>query len=112
MRAHRAAWVLINGTIPDGTGYHGMCVAHRCDNRGCVNPLHLFLATQSDNLADMYLKGRCGDRGKLTPNQVSRIRDMYSYGNHTYKSLASMYHCFSGTIGHVIRGTEAYREAL
>ena len=56
--AHRVAWGIANGSIPDGDGYHGTCVLHRCDNRKCVNPEHLFLGTAKDNMRDMIKKGR------------------------------------------------------
>jgi hypothetical protein len=51
--AHRLAWIAWNGPIPDG-----MSVLHKCDNRACVNPDHLWLGTYSDNLRDCWAKGR------------------------------------------------------
>lgn len=51
--AHRAAWTLTNGPIPDG-----LFVLHHCDNPPCCNPDHLFLGTLKDNTADARAKGR------------------------------------------------------
>ena len=51
--AHRASWNINKGEIPKG-----MQVLHRCDNPKCVNPLHLFLGTQADNIHDCMAKGR------------------------------------------------------
>lgn len=64
----RVAYELITGVpIPDG-----MCVCHHCDNPKCIEPTHLFLGTHSENMHDMALKQRNGQ--KLSYVDVMRIR--------------------------------------
>ena len=73
--AHRASYMLLVGPIPGG-----MKVLHRCDNRPCVRPDHLFLGTQSDNMLDMSAKGRsfwqqkthCAEGHEYTPENTYR----------------------------------------
>ena len=81
-KAHRIAYELYVGKIPDG-----LCVCHRCDNPGCVRPDHLFLGTHADNARDKIDKGRgnqpLGERNgqaKLTEAQVVAIRSRYAAG--------------------------------
>lgn len=66
IRAHRRAWTLRHGPIPDG-----MLVLHRCDNTLCVNPDHLFLGTNAQNIADRNRKGR---QAKGALHGLSRIK--------------------------------------
>jgi hypothetical protein len=75
-RAHRVSWEAHKGPIPEG-----MNVLHKCDVRMCINPDHLFLGTQGDNMRDMCAKGRHvappGSRhgnSKLTESDVIAIR--------------------------------------
>ena len=52
-RAHRVSWLLFKGKI-----HKNKCVLHKCDNKRCVNPSHLFFGSQKYNIQDMIKKGR------------------------------------------------------
>lgn len=79
VKAHRLAYELVNGPIPSRDGYHGTVVRHTCDEPSCVNPAHLVLGSQQDNLRDTVLRDRQyrGERHharKLSDEQVREIK--------------------------------------
>ena len=108
--AHRVAWQLTYGDIPDGEGYHGTCVLHTCDNRKCVNPKHLFIGSHADNIHDMCRKGRYHQENipfgeghanhKLTDEQIGEIRAMHGMSQ---RQLASMYGVIQQQISRIKR---------
>lgn len=78
--AHRISWELAYDHIPKG-----MCVLHHCDNPGCVNPYHLFLGTDADNVHDMTEKerqsrGESHGNSKLSERNVRKARRLIKEG--------------------------------
>lgn len=103
--AHRLAWFLVHGAIPEGIE-----VLHKCDNRACCNPAHLFLGTQKDNMDDMILKGRkaiiYGSKhanAKLNEDDILKIKRLYGLGYRKCE-LAKQYNVTDGAIAHIVDG--------
>jgi len=109
VRAHRAAYEQTNGPIVGD-----LSVLHRCDNRVCCNPAHLFLGTRADNIRDMWTKGRQSKYDRmpkgaavgtsvLTEAQVLAMRQRFTAGG-TAKGLAPEYGVSQATAWNVIHG--------
>lgn len=88
--AHRVAYELAAGPVPAG-----LCVCHRCDNPPCVNPAHLFVGTQLENMADMKAKGR--GHAAFTKEDVEEIRRLQDAGL-TQKEIAGRFGVGVGTV--------------
>lgn len=102
--AHREAYEISYGPVPDG-----LYVLHKCDNRICCNPRHLFLGTHLENIADMVAKGRNakGERNglaKFTDEKVAMIIDAYKPGLTTQQEVADRFGVDRRYVGQLYRG--------
>ena len=97
VRAHRMAYELTYGPVASD-----IMVCHRCDVPACVNPAHLFLGTNADNMRDASLKGRM--HGKLTPDAVCALREEWNSSNLTAKQLGRKYGVTGSQVSLIARG--------
>lgn len=123
VQAHRVAYALAHGGIGLHTGFrldgrakkYRRFVLHKCDNRLCCNPNHLFLGSMRANLLDAYAKGRKEQpksghaNAKLTPQAVQEIRHAYDVYGARQVDLASKYRVSQRVISLVVR-RETYKD--
>ncbi len=105
-RAHRVSWRLHFGAIPGG-----LFVLHKCDNRLCVKPDHLFLGTHFDNMSDMVRKGRhhgtsnpgeSHPLAKKTAIEILKIRSLS--GSVRQRDIARLFGISQTQVGRIVRG--------
>ena len=100
--AHRVSWMICHGAIPSG-----LCVCHRCDTPLCVNPAHLFLGTQRENIQDASRKQRMplGERQgnvKLKTADVIAIREL-AHAGVMQKDIAARFAIAQPTVSDIVR---------
>jgi hypothetical protein len=105
--AHRASWAIFNGPIPEG-----MQVLHKCDVACCVNPHHLYLGTNQDNVRDRVARGRSAPvdkenapNAKLSPEAVAAIRRKYAMGS-TQWDLSYEFKISRSQIGNIVNNRQ------
>ena len=106
IRAHRYAWLLRFGNIPEGK-----CVCHSYDNPACVNPAHLWLGSPKENNLDKMIKGRHHYRrvpgrtwSKITEDIASKIRIAYQTENVSQSAIAKKFGVSQQLVSRICRG--------
>lgn len=104
--AHRYSYFLANGVMPD------LHICHKCDNRKCVNPNHLFAGTQLENIQDMHRKGRASGgsmpaeknpSAKLTNREARMIRKLFAVGCNR-AVIARIFQINWNSVDNIVRG--------
>lgn len=100
--AHRKSWLLHNGPIENG-----LFVLHKCNNKACINPNHLYLGTHRDNMDDLKRSGVLKGKGKvLTNKQEAEVRRMKAAGA-SYPEMRKKFGVSKNTLWKTIKNGEA-----
>lgn len=100
-QAHRISWLIHSGPIPKNKW-----VLHKCDNRKCINPNHLFIGERQDNVNDCVKKKRhiFGEKSKLTKitsKEVLIIRKLWKKGI-TQKKIAKLFKIDQSNVSYIV----------
>jgi hypothetical protein len=99
----RLSWEVFKGPIPEGK-----LVLHKCDNRKCVNPNHLYVGTYSDNMGDRESRNRAPDAGRPIRHSheyVENIRQLHKEGN-SQMAISRLLHISQSFISQVVRNVK------
>lgn len=101
-RMNRWMWTMVNGPIPDN-----QVVAHRCNNKACINTNHFYLATAEQNSTDaardgLYKVGQEHGRAVVSDNQVIEIAKLYNDGMRQ-QQIGKLFGISQGQVSYVIR---------
>lgn len=107
-RLNRLIFTFVNGAIPEGK-----VIGHKCNNKGCINPLHLYLTTSAENstqakLDGLYKTGVESGRAKLSEEEVKELRRLYYEETVSQDKLARKYKLSQSTVSAIVRN-ETYK---
>lgn len=102
-RLNRLIFTFVNGKIPEGK-----VIGHYCNNKGCINPSHLYLTTSAENstqakLDGLYKQGTANGRAKLTEDQVREIRRSYYEDSLSQGKLALHFDLSQSSVSAIVR---------
>ena len=97
--AHRVVWTAKNGEPPPDKW-----LLHKCDNRSCINPDHLYMGTPRQNNLDVLTRNR--RTSKLSYEIAATIRSLYATGKYAQQELGNMFGVTQTAIGHVVLGKQ------
>jgi HNH endonuclease len=102
VHSHRMAWLLEHGEVPEG-----LMVCHKCDNRACCNPAHLFLGTPQENTQDMIAKGRHSApparERRFTKEDAARMAELDARGV-SYRAIGKVFNTTHSMVRRVLSG--------
>ena len=98
-RAHKLAYTVFVGPVPDG-----LQLRHQCHNNSCCNPAHLLVGTAQDNRDDDKRDGHQHGTAKLTAAQVAEIKRLLALRVYTHRQIGTMFGMSQQAIGNISRG--------
>lgn len=99
--AHRVAWEILVGPIPEG-----LWVLHKCDNRRCINIEHLYVGTAAQNVQDKIERCKWWGRMKVPKSTVDEAVSMYATGLYSQQEIANTLGIKQMQVSRYVRGVQ------